>query len=274
MTMLWAWTPLPAAAIANDVQQTCTHTTSNLTYRFVGSGWTPNRMDAAQEAMAEWSSVRGYNAAPIVTFSQVAFPSDLELTVAMTAEDTLGQAFCFTTGSHEIRISPNAADSYTKFKNVVRHEIGHGMGLQHTGSTDNIQEPANSTMSTCVNPLTLTLSMDDRSALALSRNQLGERGFSANGGFESGTAFFKDGAGTTAWTPSGGTVGPAHVLFSPSQWLWVSARRQRQCPAAAVHHVDGHYRTSDLRPAIGLGDPHHGNLLNRPHQPGPADPDL
>lgn len=222
----------PAIAIANDVNGNCLHSVGNITYKLAdrnptdGLAWSPARANAVAQAAAELASVRGFLGSALVTFTRVygQTPADFDMYYEMISGGAFGRTDC-NTPLRYIAISPVVASPYDRFKGVVRHEMGHAAGLLHTGLQDNIHNPGVlSSMNTCYTPFEqFAVSLDDRAYLGLSRPQLGGRSFIANGGFESGAAFFRPTTGSSIlWGNSGGNLAPSYLRYygGPSEFLY------------------------------------------------------
>ena len=204
--------------------------------------------DLAHAAMSEWEGVLQPNGQPFVDFqdsgsAQAGFkllwdgfdPGVLAVNIDPPCGGlALNRARLYNTGSEPgLGVIPGLA------KSVIRHEVGHLLGLDHSGMFDSWPESLHPTMSTCAkwavdsevalnaltnNPSLFSMSGDDRGQLQYSRSgthhePLVDQWFadaSSDVGFErpGPIPWFVWNSGMSRLS-TGGFAGPKHIQYTP-----------------------------------------------------------
>lgn len=214
--------PLAAAAVVID--QDAAHgypvghgvgaCSSPVNYRLNGTWQFPpasSYWPAVATGFHEWNSVRNSSGGQLVNVLESSSnPIEVSVDYSLPA-GVRARASC---SNRSIRFNPNHNWNASAVRAVASHEMGHVLGLGHTGKHDNISDGAQqSRLATCRNMDELTAShftTEDRAALSSRRT--GNR--VADGSFESGGQW-KAFDGTTTRLQGGASAGNYYQVLTP-----------------------------------------------------------
>lgn len=191
-------------------------------------GWSGPEQAFIRGGSSDWSTVRDYDARPLVTLTEgggiKVYPND-------AGPNIYGSASCepdvpgLGRDAMWVSSNPTFADDEAFYRNVARHEMGHMLGLEHSGNRDSeVLDRRVPTMATCIASGTeefrqKSLSQDDAEYLTHVHSDLGRTGispqapFHANVGFEQGLSYWGHQGGAIDLRPVGGATGPAYIGF-------------------------------------------------------------
>lgn len=168
---------------------------------WTGSNWTSTLQTRALTGFSRWEVSRRFDGSRITdvrTGPAVGAQTFVELATPPGGANGLATCANIPYPVADIKLSPSATGSQTGFQNLAMHEMGHVLGLGHTGESDGHEWYAGSrvnpsVMSTCFSSgfsRPSAIQMDDEAALT---RQLGKenglRVMTPNGGFERGNRF-------------------------------------------------------------------------------------
>lgn len=210
----------PAAGLTQDSLSNCS--SGGLKYRFTGSEWSgtaPNGYNwdtkpTLRNYANDWEDEFEYNAASRVV-DMINSSGEIDIFFVPDSQLT-GIANAQCTSTHKrIRISDDYApptigpDSnwYADMGRLVQHELGHTMGLWHTGHLDS-HDSRKPVMATCApfeDSSDRSLSQDDWESHQRVNGALNPETMSANVGFNRGFSYYGRSAGSV-WNMSGSTL--------------------------------------------------------------------
>lgn len=202
-------------------------------------GRTP-RYNFQNTAAGNWTQAEIDNVVTAFNFWRV--PRDYDNT--MTVEPTRASGGLNVRWSHAPGGSSTTNGHYncilgiieinTKFRNdpvfartVARHEMGHVLGLNHTGDHDSYGNDNPGTMTTCIGNAVRQWSREDRAAIAHFHTSLQPTHVSANVGFERQLEDWGVTGANATISTSGSANGTRHVRFTPtnsSSAIWQTVR--------------------------------------------------
>lgn len=179
----------PAGAYPQDPNN-CNDRT--ITWHF-DSAWNahPNARGWAREAIGLWNQPRDYNGNQLMVVSE-STSSGVSVQLRHTDPDVYGSSECVAGAS--FWINSQHITSKTFVRKVSRHEMGHLLGMEHTGRYDSTNGDNPPTMSTCVDRSKFLdqniLSQDDAAYANWLHGSLANRQLHANIGFEQGPSYW------------------------------------------------------------------------------------
>jgi hypothetical protein len=129
-----------------------------------------------------------------------------------------GSSHCFLNITIELNSNTKFAGNAAFYSREGRHEMGHIIGMPHSGDGSSRNGDNPPTMATCISQpgQPSSFSQDDYSSMGRRNSTIGPVGtdpFTANIGFEQGTSFYGVTGGQLDWYSSGGATGPGHIGF-------------------------------------------------------------
>jgi hypothetical protein len=196
-----------------------------ITYYFNVSDWTgyPTQRTWARAAIDLWEQPLDYGGARLMTMTDLPWGSAesgaVDVGFANMAPNEYGVAGC-TLGAY-VELNDDYKTDQQFIWKVVRHEMGHLAGFEHSGSRDSWNGDDPGTMSTCILPsqfpTTNRLAQDDAAYANWSHSVLANRQLQANFGFEQGTSYWGVHGGTLEWLSTGGATGHGNVRYKTNQ---------------------------------------------------------
>lgn len=199
---------------------------STITWNFDGSwnnyatarGW-------ARAAINLWNQPLDYAGARLQTVSEVVTGGSVVVQLKDAPSNSYGSSEC--TFGASMYINRDYVGSQSFVYKLSRHEMGHLIGMEHTGSKDSWNGDNPPTMSTCIDRSLFNtaniLSQDDQAYSNWLHGVLANRQLHANIGFEQGFGLWGRSGGTVEWQSSGGATGPGrirHLTSSSTSYVY------------------------------------------------------
>lgn len=192
----------------------------NVTYEFTdpdGLGWTQSEKDMVSLGVNGWEVTRNYDGTQLVTVTE-ATPGTIDIYFERDFQgtSTYGQASC-TSGF--IKLNPDIRGNTLLLPIVARHEMGHVLGLGHTGDEDSFNGDNPPTMATCLSEsvaATRKYAQDDAGALIFRNSGLTPEFIHANDSFEENTKYWGITGGTWTVVTGGAINGSKYLKFKPT----------------------------------------------------------
>lgn len=195
-----------------------------ITYKFVNNShgsWTTTEKNKFRDAMADWNGVKDYDGGKVVnSLSETTGSADVDVYFHPSPggnSNSLASAECVWP---QATISFNSVLeddwSTSDWEHISRHEMGHLMGLEHTGDDDSFGGQTE-TMATCASHTSTSLSQDDVGNITHKKGDLSPETINANAGFEEGTTWWgKSSVQDFSHATGGAQDGSGYLTFRPS----------------------------------------------------------
>lgn len=187
---------------------------STITWNFDGS-WNnyPTQKSWARSALGLWNRPLDYAGARLQTVSEVTSGGSVVVQLKDAPTNSYGSSECTFGASMWInRVHVGAASFVYQ---MSRHEMGHLLGMEHSGANDSWNGDNPPSMATCIDKsrfhATNLLSQDDQAYANWLHGVLANRQLHSNIGFEQGFGLWGRSAGTVEWQSSGGATGPGRI---------------------------------------------------------------
>ena len=172
----------------------------------------------ARAAVNLWNQPLDYNGVRLETVTEEANADTVYLQLKDKPANDYGSSECLYGAT--LWINKNHVGSSAFVYKVARHEMGHLLGMEHSGRYDSYNSDNPPTMSTCVDYTDFrtvnALSQDDAAYASWLHSTLGNRQLEPNIGFEQGTSYWGVSGGTLEWQSTGGATGPGRIRHKTS----------------------------------------------------------
>jgi hypothetical protein len=213
-----------------------------LVYKFSGSGWTPERKQIVGAALGQWEASDDWDGGKVIDMVETT-GTDWDIRVRWV--DTPGGTSAYGFGNcEEPGVSPQRVvdlnndlqdGSSELLTQVARHEMGHVLGLRHTGRYDDFtygwaEQPGTIATMTCYNADWTSYyfyGQDDAGQLSHRLDGLSPKPIHPNGSFENASPleYWGKTGGTWSALSSGSADGTWHVRWKSdnnNQYLYLT----------------------------------------------------
>lgn len=162
-----------------------------ITYWFQNSWvWTSSQLDEIRDGFGDWRAPRDWDGDRVIKQMDEVSSNGKVKVVGVSPgyfgdPSQLGSASCGDPSTILLRYD----QSGNALEHLARHEMGHALGMHHTGSTDSFGGPME-TMATCISFGSTSLSQDDDGHVVYHHGDLNPETIHANAGFETGTSWW------------------------------------------------------------------------------------
>jgi len=164
-------------------------------YEFTGNGWTQHRKDIVADAIDDWEDARDKHDTPWIVITDTG-PTEIEISwEAVPGVVEPGDPIPDGAGSCDggyLQLRDTFMNDDAKIQKIARHEMGHVLGLDHTGDTDSHDSHPEAIGVCPVPTYGDRLSQDDAGQLAHENGYFDPPSISANLGFELGTDYWTE----------------------------------------------------------------------------------
>ncbi len=165
-------------------------------WNFEGSNWNGNDniKDIVRAGITAVGQERGYDGEPVAWVEENVGQSSTGDTLKVYLDTSIAGFGEVRPSDCHLRLNPLAMDTNNQiWYKTVRHEMGHAIGMEHGGLSDNTSSPL-AVMGSCVFPTGWTqdrpISKDQAQYANYLHNDAALLQYTANGGFETGIQFW------------------------------------------------------------------------------------
>jgi hypothetical protein len=190
---------------------------SRVDYRFAGSNWSTAQRDAVRAGIAEWTQSVDFDGYRLIEAGEMISGT----TVLIYRTDnpdgnsaSNGVALCSVQ-----RIELNTRLTNAELTRTTSHELGHMLGLHHTGRYDSFdgRTPALSRCLSSTGMLGRAFSQDDAASLTYRTSRVSRQSVHANPGFEQGWSYWGfEGSHSKSITTGAPQSGFSHLNWTPA----------------------------------------------------------
>lgn len=192
----------------------------SVTYKFTdpdGQGWTDSEKSTVRAGFDGWEVTYNYDGTQLVSLSETS-TGTIEVYFEKDFHNTskYGEASCV--GKY-IKLNPDLRGNSSLLTTVARHEMGHILGLHHTGDDDSFNGDNPPTMATCLSQsvaATRKYAQDDAGAVLFRLSGLNPEIIHANEGFEEDTKYWGKTGGAWSVVIGGAVNGDKYLKYNPS----------------------------------------------------------